>query len=56
MELNELKNKFGFREPYRGLDKEGEDVHWRYGHMPDYTLANKSFLNGKTQNHKAGLY
>ena len=54
MNLEDLKSRFGFREPDRGLDKEGEDVLWRYGSKPDYTLANTSFLSGKTQDHQGG--
>ena len=52
--LEELKSKFGFREPDRGLDKDVEGVNWRCGLMPNYTEANISFLKGKSQNHKAG--
>ena len=54
MNLEDLKTQFGFREPDRGLDKENPDVIWRHGAIPNYTLANTSFLLGKTQNHKAG--
>jgi hypothetical protein len=55
MNVEELKCRFGFREPDRGLDKEDVDkVIWRFGKMPDYTIANRSFLLGKTHNHKAG--
>ena len=54
LKLEELKSKFGFREPDRGLDKDVEGVIWRCGHMPNYTEANISFLKGKSQNHKAG--
>jgi hypothetical protein len=54
MNLEELKTKFGFREPNRSLDNEDNDVIWRYGKIPDYTLANNAFLLGKTQDHKAG--
>ena len=54
LELENLKAKFGFREPDRGLDKDVDGVNWRYGYMPDYTQANLSFLKGKTQDHKAG--
>ena len=54
MELEELKSKFGFREPDRGLDKDVEGVTWRYGVMPNYNVANASYMKGKTQNHKAG--
>jgi hypothetical protein len=54
MDLDALKTKFGFREPDRGLDQDATGVTWRYGSMPDYTVANTSFLQGKTQNHKAG--
>ena len=50
MELEELKSKFGFREP----DKDVEGVTWRYGVMPNYNVANASYMKGKTQNHKAG--
>ena len=57
MSIEELKCRFGFREPDRGLDKEDVDhVIWRFGKMPDYTMANTTFLLGKTQNHKAGKY
>lgn len=56
LELEELKSKFGFREPDRGLEKDVDGVKWRYGHMPNYTLANLSYLKGKTQNHKAGKF
>jgi hypothetical protein len=54
MDLEELKTKFGFREPNRSLVNEDNDVIWRYGKIPDYTLANIAFLLGKTQDHKAG--
>ena len=54
MELEELKSKFGFREPDRGLDKDVEGATWRYGVMPNYNVANASYMKGKTQNHKAG--
>jgi len=52
--LNIFKTKSEFREPDRGLDKDGSGVEWRYGKIPDYTKANLSFFKGKTQTHKAG--
>ena len=51
--LNDLKTKFGFREPDRG-DLDNPEIEWRVG-KPDYTRANYQYLKGKTQNHKAGL-
>jgi hypothetical protein len=54
MDLGELKCRFGFRQPDRGLEKESDDVKWRYGKKPNYTKADTRFLKGKTQNHKAG--
>eukprot|EP00795_Rhopilema_esculentum_P012823 gene12823-3563_t len=47
--LEELKTKYGFREPDRG-DLDNDEIEWRSG-KPDYTLANYAFLTGKTQNH-----
>jgi hypothetical protein len=54
MNLEELKIKFEFREPNWSLDNEDNDVIWRFGKIPDYTLANTAFLLGKTQDHKVG--
>ena len=51
--LEELKTKYGFREPDRG-DLDDEGIEWRSG-KPDYTLANYAFLTGRTQNHAKGI-
>ena len=50
--LEDLKIKFGFREPDRG-DLESPEIEWRVG-KPDYTRANYMYMKGKTQNHAAG--
>ena len=50
--LDDLKTKFGFREPDRG-DLDNPEIEWRVG-KPDYTRANYQYLKGKTQNHAAG--
>jgi len=33
---------------------EDENIKWRFGGPPDYTLSNLAFLKGKTRNHKEG--
>ena len=33
---------------------EGEDIKWRFGAPPDYTLANLEYLKGKTRAHAEG--
>jgi len=50
--LEDLKTRYGFREPDRG-DLDDPKIVWRMG-KPDYTAANYQFLKGKTQNHPAG--
>ena len=50
--LDDLKAKYGFREPDRG-DLDNPEIEWRSG-QPDYTRANYQYLKGKTQNHAAG--
>ena len=54
LKLEELKNKYGFREPDRG-DLEDLTIEWRSG-KPDYTRANHEYLKGKTQNHAKGKF
>ena len=50
--LEDLRNRYGFREPDRG-NLEDPEIVWRT-EKPDYTKANYQFLKGKTQNHAAG--
>ena len=50
--LEDLKSRYGFREPDRG-NLDDPEIHWRMG-KPDYTKANYQFLKGKTQNHAEG--
>jgi len=50
--LENLKRKYGFKEPDRG-DLEDQSIMWRSG-KPDYSKANFEYLSGKTQNHAAG--
>jgi len=50
--LDDLKAKYGFREPDRG-DLDNPKIEWRSG-QPNYTRANYQYLKGKTQNHAAG--
>ena len=50
--LEDLKSRYGFREPDRG-NLDDPEIDWRMG-KPDYTKANYQFLKGKTQNHAEG--
>ena len=50
--LEDLIQKFGFREPNRG-DLDDPKIKWREG-KPNYDRANYAFLAGKTQNHSKG--
>ena len=50
--LEDLKVRYGFREPERG-NLDDPDIVWRFG-KPDYTKANYQFLKSKTQNHAEG--
>ena len=53
LELEELKKITGWKEPVRS-HMEDENIKWRFGGPPDYTLANLAFLKGKTKHHKEG--
>merc|ERR1712154_633102 len=50
--LEDLKTRYGFREPDRG-DLDNPEIEWRSG-KPNYTRANYQYMKGKTQNHAAG--
>ena len=50
--LEDLKCRYGFREPDRG-NLDDPEIVWRMG-KPDYTKANYQFMKGKTQNHAEG--
>eukprot|EP00962_Isochrysis_galbana_P035911 scaffold12337_cov103-Isochrysis_galbana.AAC.4 len=52
-ELEEIKQKYGLKEPVRGF-MEGEDIEWRYGGPPDYSLTNLLFLKERTKAHPEG--
>ena len=45
--------RYGLREPDRG-NLDDPTILWREG-KPDYTLANYTFLKGKSQNHDQGI-
>ena len=58
-EMAGWRARFGghaFDEPDRDavLSDEDDDVKWRSGDRPEYTVANHAFLRGKTQTHKRG--
>ena len=48
-----ISYRYGLREPDRG-NLDDPTILWREG-KPDYTLANYTFLKGKSQNHKQGF-
>jgi len=50
--IEEMKAKYGFREPDRG-NLDDPSIKWRK-QKPDYTIANWSWMTGKTQNHAKG--
>lgn len=50
--LEKLLAKYNFREPNRG-NLDDPNITWKT-QKPNYDKANFAFLNGKTQNHKAG--
>jgi len=49
-ELEAIKAKSGMKEPERAY-MGGEDIKWRFGGPPDYSLVNLLYLKGKTKNH-----
>lgn len=52
-ELEAIKKEFGLHEPDRAhMDEEG--TKWRFGGVPDYSLVNLKYLQGRTKNHAAG--
>lgn len=52
-ELAEVLQKTGMTEPTRGfMDTDG--IKWRFGHAPDYSLANLLFLKGRSVAHPEG--
>lgn len=55
VELEQIKTQYDMKEPDRGasLLDDACDIKWRT-QKPDYTLANLSYLKGKTMNHAAG--
>lgn len=52
-ELEELKRRYGLREPDRGTTMNDKGVKWR-STPPDYTIANLAYLKGKTMSHSEG--
>jgi len=52
--LDALKRKYNFHVPDRG-DLDDESITWRDG-KPDYSLANLTYMMGKTQNHEEGSF
>merc|ERR1712136_716054 len=60
-ELQAIKEKTGWEEPDRGVtvkegacDPEGKPIEWRFGHAPDYTLANLEYFKYKSKHHPSG--
>ena len=52
-QLEAIKKEFALLEPERAhMDEEG--IKWRFGGVPDYSLTNLKYLEGKTKNHAAG--
>lgn len=52
-ELEEIKSKYNLKEPERSF-MDGDDIKWRYGGAPDYSLTNMLFLKGRTTQHAEG--
>ena len=52
-ELEEIKKKGGLTEPTRSF-MDDEDIKWRFGGAPDYSLANLLFLKGRSHVHPEG--
>lgn len=51
--LKKIMAKTGWSRPVREY-MEGDDIEWRYGKCPDYTLADLRYLEGKSMNHPEG--
>ncbi|CAG0888337.1 unnamed protein product [Cyprideis torosa] len=51
-DLERLLRQTGFAEPDRG-DLDDPNIQWREG-RPDYSIANLTYLKGKTKNHQPG--
>ena len=43
----------GWKEPDRS-HMDDENIKWRFGGPPDYTLANLEYMKGKTRHHEEG--
>jgi len=52
-ELEELKEKYGWKEPERSFMDDNE-TKWRFGDVPDYSLTNLKFLKERSKIHPEG--
>ena len=52
-ELTEIKEKFGYTEPTRSF-MDDDNIKWRFGGPPDYSLANLLYLKGRSKVHAEG--
>ena len=53
IELEEVKAKYGLTEPVRSF-MDDQDIKWRFGGKPDYSLTNLKFLKERTHIHPEG--
>ena len=52
-ELEQIKKEFGLKEPERGF-MDDEDIKWRFGGKPDYSVTNLLYLKQRSTVHKEG--
>jgi len=50
-ELEEIKAKYGLKEPTRSFMDDESDTKWRFGGPPDYSLTNLCYLKQRTKEH-----
>lgn len=52
-ELEEIKHEFGLKEPDRSF-MDDDDIKWRFGGAPDYSLTNLKYLKERSRIHPEG--
>lgn len=52
-QLEAIKQEFGFQEPARSF-MDDDDIQWRFGGKPDYSLTNLKFLQERSRIHPPG--